>query len=72
MKISLKEHKVYMSGDEGPFRCNNCEYYPMAGNCNQKDIIKLAQSGKFGLSLLGNGNAKVDPDGCSDYFEAKK
>lgn len=69
--IITKQHQVYMSGDNGPFKCSNCEYYVADNTCDQKDIIKLAGEGKFGLSLQESGNAEVDPDGCSDYFEPR-
>ena len=63
------EHSVYMNGNNGPFKCSNCEYYTGPNTCEQENIIELAGEGKFGLSLDKNGNARVDPDGCSDYFE---
>ena len=59
-----------MPGKEGPFRCDNCKYYPSANTCNNKRIIELAKEGKFGLSMKGE-MARVEPDGCSDEYEKR-
>lgn len=72
MPDKFKNHKVYMDGKKGPFKCSNCEYYVARNSCNQEDIIKLAKQGEFGLSMNKNDLAQVDPNGCSDYFEPQK
>lgn len=59
-----------MPASEGPFRCDNCEYYISKNSCNNEHIVQLAKRGRFGLSMNGE-NAKVDPNGCSDEFEKK-
>ena len=70
-KLNLTEkQKIYMSGSEGPFKCGNCEYYIANNACNETHIIALAKDGKFGLSMNGP-HAKVDPNGCSDYYEKR-
>ncbi len=66
--MATDAHQVYMSGEHAPFRCDHCEYYAAADSCRQPDIIALAKDGEFGLSMRGKF-AKVDPNGCSDYFE---
>lgn len=63
-------HKVYMPGKKGPFKCSNCEYYNGINSCNQPEIMRLARLGWYGLSMNGKF-AKVDPEGCSDYYEPK-
>lgn len=65
------DHHPYMSGENGPFECRRCEYYPAADRCANVHIIALARDGRFGLKLMPDGRAKVDPLGCSDYFEPK-
>jgi hypothetical protein len=68
-KITTRKHQAYMSGKEGPFRCDNCEYY-VSSSCNNKTVISWAKQGLYGLSLVGE-LAKVDPEGCSDEFKKK-
>lgn len=70
-KLSMKEHQVYMDGSNGPFRCDNCEYYVGKNSCNEEHIISLAKKGKFGLTVNGDLTAHVTPSSCSDYFHPK-
>lgn len=56
------KHQVYMPAQNGPFRCDHCEHYVAAGRCGEPHIVKL-------LGDAGGHVAKVDPGGCSDYFE---
>lgn len=69
-KISLNDHSIYLSGEHGPFRCDNCEYYVKSNRCKNRHIISWAKQGKFGLKMADT-LAVVEPDGCSDYFEKK-
>lgn len=64
-------HQVYMPQQNGPFRCDHCEYYVGPHACANRTIIGLAGAGKFGLAL-NRGRAVVDPGGCSDEFEPKR
>jgi hypothetical protein len=64
-------HAVYLDGSHGPFRCDHCEYFRDGGACNEEHIIAFAKRGEYGLTMVGP-LAKVDPAGCSDYFEATK
>lgn len=70
-KLSTKEHKVYLPGTSGPFRCDHCEYYIGKNSCNQENIIAFAKKGTFDLKMNHDLTAHVDPNGCSDYFERK-
>ncbi len=65
---SASDHQVYMGGKSGPFRCDHCEYYEAANRCNNGHIIQLANQRQFGLTMMG-AFARVEPGGCSDYFE---
>ncbi len=67
---SVNDHQVYMGGKAGPFRCDHCEYYVGANACNNRQIIRLASQRSFGLTMHG-ALARVDPGGCSDYFDPK-
>jgi len=58
-------HQVYMPAKNGPFRCDLCEYYPAPSRCMKPEIVKL-------LGEVERGRAKVDPGGCSDFFEPRK
>lgn len=65
-----KGHIPFLKGKEdGPFRCDHCEYYS-DHSCNNKFIIGFAKKGLYGLKLV-DGKAAVDPSDCSDYFEKK-
>ncbi len=57
-------HQVYMGAKSGPFRCSNCEYYPAQARCRKPEIVKI-------LGEVEPGRARVDPGGCSDYFQPK-
>jgi hypothetical protein len=70
-KMTTKKHVGYMDASYGDKRCDNCEYYPAKGECNNKVVIGWAEEGKWNLKMLPNGNAKVDPAGCSDEFWPK-
>lgn len=56
--LRVEDHKVYLPGSRGPFRCDHCEYYVEAYRCGHPEIIKLRQGA-------------VEPDGCSDFFQSK-
>lgn len=71
METKMTDHSVYMSGKNGPFRCDNCEYYEVPNKCTQVNIIELARKKQFGLKMNGK-YAAVDAAGCSDYFEPKE
>ena len=63
-------YEPYMSGDKGPFRCDNCEHFIKNGNkCNQTDIIGFAKRKLYGLTLASDGMANVEPDACSNFYE---
>jgi hypothetical protein len=70
-KIKISEHQAYMSSKNGPFRCDNCEYYVEPRACNNDKVMGWARDGKYGLSLNSNELAVVDPGGCSDEFKKK-
>ena len=69
-KLTLKGHQAYMDASQGPFRCDNCEYYPTANTCNNKKVISWAERGLYGLTMNGS-NARVEPGSCSDEFKRK-
>lgn len=57
----------YQPPSQGPFRCDNCEYFSTknGGDCSHKAVIKE----------LGNikgfpDRAKVDAAGCCNHFKA--
>lgn len=53
-----KAHSVYLPAKEGPFRCDNCEYFREPNSCTNKYIIKVH-------------GPSVEPGGCCDLFEKK-
>lgn len=65
----MANHQVYLPEEEGPFRCDHCEYFEQGNKCNQKNIIDYARHKMYNLTLSSDGLANVDPGGCSDYFE---
>lgn len=67
-----KEHQGYLPGDEGPFRCDHCEYYSGQNRCRNTAVIQWAKEHRFGLKCdEASGKAVVQPDGCCDFFEKK-
>ena len=56
-------HSIYLPPADGPFFCAICRFYtPARSGCKQKDVIAY-------LGDRGDGQAQVDPFGCSDYFK---
>lgn len=52
----------YMGPDQGPFECDNCEYYVDPGNCKRPEVLKeVGDPDKDGL-------ADVDPKGCCNFY----
>ena|ERR1700693_5545726 len=47
----------YMGPEQGPFECDNCEYYQDPGQCTKPEVIQ-EQGGQ------------VDPKGCCNFFES--
>lgn len=54
----------YMGPEDGPFRCDHCEYFK-DGTCGNEEMLKLSKRAK------SNGRVKVDAGGCCIYFEEK-
>ena len=65
------DHRVYMSQENGPFRCDHCSHYGPAKRCSEPHIIEDARQGLYGLKLARD-QAVVDPGGCSDYYDPWK
>lgn len=53
---------AYQPPDQGPFRCDACEYYPNPYRCRKPEVIK--ELGK----VPGEDLARVDPAGCCNFF----
>jgi hypothetical protein len=51
----------YMGPDQGPFECDNCEYYHDPSQCEKQEVIAELGPGQTGM-------APVDAKGCCDYF----
>ena len=54
--MSVPKHDVYQDADQGPFRCDHCEYFSAPNKCSHPEIIKLRRG-------------VVKPASCCDYFE---
>jgi len=54
------QNPFYMGPKEGPFKCENCEYYSDPNKCYKEEMIKHQKADEF---------AKVEPEGCCNYFE---
>lgn len=51
----------YMGPDQGPFECDNCEYYHDPGQCEKQEVIAELGPGQSGL-------APVDAQGCCNFY----
>lgn len=56
---------AYLPPSEGPFRCDNCEYYPSEGRCRKPEIIK-----ELG-AIPGTKLARVEAAGCCNFYDKK-
>lgn len=56
--MTVPKHDVYQAADQGPFRCDNCEYFSTPNKCSNPEIVKLR-------------GGMVEPGACCDYFENK-
>lgn len=52
----------YMGPDQGPFECDNCQFYQDPGQCTKPEV--LAEVGDADQ----DGLADVDPKGCCNLF----
>lgn len=50
---------------DGPFRCDNCEYYA-SESCGNKDVMEDPQLVQL---KLGNGRIAVRGEWCCNHFE---
>ena len=55
----------YMGPEDGPFRCDHCEYFK-DNSCGNEEMKKLSKRAK-----TSEGRVKVAADGCCIYFEEK-
>lgn len=57
----------YETGKNGPFRCDNCEYFRYINkSCGQKDMMERSKLPRV------DGRVKVDPAGCCEYVTRLK
>ena len=54
-----KASQAYMDGDQGPFRCDNCDFFHVGGGA----------SNDAGTCELVEG--RIDPAGCCNSFKKK-
>lgn len=54
----------YQPPSQGPFRCDNCEYFSGGYKCNKPQVVK-----ELGAIPGFPDKAKVEPDGCCNFFE---
>jgi hypothetical protein len=54
---------AYQGPDQGPFECDNCEYYVDPGNCKRPEVLQEVGDPD------GDGLADVDAKGCCNFFE---
>lgn len=47
----------YASPDEGPFECDNCQFFQAPGTCNHPEVQNDPEV-----------NGEVDPEGCCNKF----
>lgn len=55
---------VYMGPDQGPFECDNCQYFTAPSLCAKEEVVQ-----ELGM-VNGQPVAQVDPKGCCNYFES--
>lgn len=66
----IPDHTPFMTGDNGPFECANCQFFD-SNTCSEPHIVDFASRGLFGLTLADPQHASVDENDCSDYFTPK-
>jgi hypothetical protein len=54
----------YMGPDQGPFECDDCQFFNDPSGCTKEEVIQE-------LGDQGDGTAQVDPKGCCNFFEKK-
>ena len=63
--IHGEKNTGYMGPEDGPFRCDHCEYYRESdSSCGGKSMKKLSKRAK-----TSDGRVKVEADGCCIYYE---
>lgn len=53
---------AYMPPSEGPFECDNCQFYSDPNGCTKPEVIQE-------LGPNAKGLADVEPDGCCNFFK---
>lgn len=53
----------YLPPSEGPFSCDNCEYYVNPNNCSRPEVLKELGDPD------GDGYADVEPKGCCNFYQ---
>lgn len=63
--MTIARHRIYAPAKEGPFFCENCEFF-LDGWCDNKNLVEVADD--YGLKVK-DGKARVEKKACCDFFK---
>lgn len=65
------DHEPFLPAEDGPFECDDCQFFTGPNQCHQPNMIQLYGPADPGADYTSGPDGQVSEKACCDWFHNK-